>query len=100
MQTPAPVDYARAGTIDEAVRLLQEKGEDARLIAGGHSLIPRMRLRLAQPEWVSDINGLSDLDYIRVDGDELVSGALTRHATCSTSPASAGTRRSSPTSRR
>jgi carbon-monoxide dehydrogenase medium subunit len=81
MQTPAPVDYARAGSIDEALALLEEKGEDARLIAGGHSLLPMMRLRLAQPEWVIDINDLHDLDYVRVEGDELAIGALTRHAT-------------------
>ena len=81
MQTPAPVDYARATSIDEALQLLREKGEDARLIAGGHSLLPMMRLRLAQPEWVIDINDLHDLDYLRVEGEELVIGALTRHAT-------------------
>jgi len=81
MQTPAPVDYARATSVDEALQLLREKGEDARLIAGGHSLLPMMRLRLAQPEWVIDINDLHELDYLRVEGDELVIGALTRHAT-------------------
>ncbi|MGH8893609.1 MAG: FAD binding domain-containing protein [Actinomycetes bacterium] len=80
MQTPAPVDYARASSVEDALRLLAEKGEDARLIAGGHSLLPMMRLRLAQPEWVIDINELRDLDYIRVEGDQLVIGALTRHA--------------------
>ncbi len=81
MQTPAPVDYARATSVEHALALLEERGEDARLIAGGHSLLPMMRLRLAQPECVIDINDLSDLDYIRVDGDELLVGALTRHAT-------------------
>jgi aerobic carbon-monoxide dehydrogenase medium subunit len=80
MQTPAPVDYARATSVEDALRLLEEKGEDARLIAGGHSLLPMMRLRLAQPECVIDINELTDLDYIRVEGDELCIGALTRHA--------------------
>ena len=80
MQTPAPVDYARATSVEDALRLLAEKGEDARLIAGGHSLLPMMRLRLAQPEWVIDINDLADLDYIRVEGDELCIGALTRHS--------------------
>ena len=80
MQTPAPVDYARATSVEDALRLLEEKGEEARIIAGGHSLLPMMRLRLAQPEWVIDINDLSDLDYIRVEGDEIAIGALTRHA--------------------
>ena len=80
MQTPAPVDYARATSVEDALRLLEEKGEDARLIAGGHSLLPMMRLRLAQPECVIDINDLADLDYIRVEGNDLCIGALTRHA--------------------
>jgi succinyl-diaminopimelate desuccinylase len=56
MQTPAPVDYARAHSVDEALDLLERYGGEARLIAGGHSLIPMMRLRLAQPECVIDIN--------------------------------------------
>ncbi|HEX6937208.1 MAG TPA: xanthine dehydrogenase family protein subunit M [Actinomycetes bacterium] len=86
MQTPAPVDYARATSVDDAIRLLQEKGEDARLIAGGHSLLPMMKLRLAQPECVIDINDLHDLDFVRVEGGELVIGALTRHATVLASP--------------
>jgi carbon-monoxide dehydrogenase medium subunit len=81
MQTPAPVDYARATSVEDAIRLLEEKGEDARLIAGGHSLLPMMKLRLAQPECVIDINDLRDLDYVRVEGTELAIGALTRHAT-------------------
>jgi carbon-monoxide dehydrogenase medium subunit len=86
MQTPAPVDYARATSVEDAIRLLEEKGEEARLIAGGHSLLPMMKLRLAQPEWVIDINDLTDLDYVRVDGGELAIGALTRHATLLASP--------------
>lgn len=86
MQTPAPVDYARATTVEHALQLLAEKGPDSRLIAGGHSLIPMMRLRLAQPECVIDINALTDLDYITVSGDELAIGALTRHASLLASP--------------
>jgi carbon-monoxide dehydrogenase medium subunit len=86
MQTPAPVEYARATSVEDAIRLLEEKGEEARLIAGGHSLLPMMRLRLAQPEWLIDINGLTDLDYVRVEGAELAIGALTRHATLLSSP--------------
>ncbi len=49
MQTPAPVDYAKASSVDNAIALLEQHGEEARLVAGGHSLIPMMRLRLAQP---------------------------------------------------
>lgn len=79
MQTPAPLDYARAHSVDEALRLLVEHGPDAAFIAGGHSLIPMMRIRLAQPEWVIDINDLTELDYIRIDGQHLAIGALTRH---------------------
>ena len=90
MQTPAPVDYARAHSVDEALELLERYGGEARLIAGGHSLIPMMRLRIAQPECVIDINDLTDLDYIRmVDtaGDSyLAIGAMTRHRTVLASP--------------
>jgi carbon-monoxide dehydrogenase medium subunit len=81
MQTPAPVDYERATSIEHALALLEQRGEEARVIAGGHSLLPMMRLRLAQPECVIDINELTDLDYVKVDGDDIAVGALTRHAT-------------------
>jgi carbon-monoxide dehydrogenase medium subunit len=86
MQTPAPVDYERATSVEHALALLEQRGEDARVIAGGHSLLPMMRLRLAQPECVIDINDLSDLDYIKVEGDEIAIGALTRHASLLESP--------------
>lgn len=86
MQTPAPVDYARATSVEHALELLERLGPESRLIAGGHSLLPMMRIRLAQPECVIDINGLTDLDYIRVDGDDLCLGAMTRHATVLDSP--------------
>lgn len=86
MQTPAPVDYAKATSVDHALELLEKLGPESRLIAGGHSLLPMMRIRLAQPECVIDINGLTDLDYIRVDGDDLCFGAMTRHATVLESP--------------
>ena len=79
MQIPAPFDYARATSIDDAVALLTRYGEDARVIAGGHSLLPMMKLRLARPEWLIDINGVTDLAYIRREGDVLRVGALTRH---------------------
>ena len=85
MQTPAPVDYARAHSVDEALELLERYGPESRLIAGGHSLIPMMRLRIAQPERVIDINDLTELDYIRLVGHQsggssyLAIGAMTRH---------------------
>jgi carbon-monoxide dehydrogenase medium subunit len=86
MQTPAEIDYARAASIDQAIALLEQHGEDARVIAGGHSLLPMMKLRLARPEWVIDINDLHELRPIRVEGGELVLGALTRHADVLESP--------------
>src|SRR6478672_6700287 len=83
MQTPAPVDYARAHSVEEALELLERYGPESRLIAGGHSLIPMMRLRIAQPERVIDINELTELDYIRLVANNgtsyLAIGALTRH---------------------
>jgi carbon-monoxide dehydrogenase medium subunit len=86
MQTPAPVDYARATSVDHALQLMEERGPEARLIAGGHSLLPMMRLRIARPDCVIDINDLTELDYIRVEDGELRIGAMTRHATVLASP--------------
>ncbi|HEY7068577.1 MAG TPA: xanthine dehydrogenase family protein subunit M [Acidimicrobiales bacterium] len=80
MQTPAPFAYERAGTVDDALALLQQHGPEARLVAGGHSLLPMMKLRLARPEVLIDINDLTDLSYIRLDGSEIAIGAMTRHA--------------------
>jgi carbon-monoxide dehydrogenase medium subunit len=80
MQTPAPVDYVRATSVANAIALLTEHGEEARLLAGGHSLLPMMKLRLARPEILIDINDLDELRGIRVEGDELVVGAMTTHA--------------------
>jgi carbon-monoxide dehydrogenase medium subunit len=79
MQVPAPVEYERASTVDEAIALLERYGPEARLIAGGHSLIPMMKLRLARPEVLIDINDLADLAYIKREGDELCIGAMARH---------------------
>jgi carbon-monoxide dehydrogenase medium subunit len=79
VQTPAPFTYERAATVDEALGFLARYGPEARLVAGGHSLIPMMKLRLARPEALIDINGLTDLDYIRLDGDDIAIGAMTRH---------------------
>ncbi|MBV9581291.1 MAG: xanthine dehydrogenase family protein subunit M [Chloroflexi bacterium] len=76
---PAAFDYKRAKSVDEASDLLGQAGEP-KLLAGGHSLIPLMRLRLAEPSLLVDINGLSDeLGYIRRDNGTLRIGALTRH---------------------
>src|SRR3954471_6343231 len=79
MQVPAPFEYERATSVDDALALLERLGPDARVVAGGHSLLPMMKLRLAAPEHLIDINDLHDLDYIRVEDDELAIGALTRH---------------------
>jgi aerobic carbon-monoxide dehydrogenase medium subunit len=76
---PAAFDYQRASSVDEATRLLAQ-AEDAKVLAGGHSLIPLMRLRLAQPHTLVDINGLDrELGYVRRDNGTLRIGALTRH---------------------
>jgi aerobic carbon-monoxide dehydrogenase medium subunit len=80
MQTPAPCEYERATSVDGAIASLQRVGPGARIIAGGHSLIPMMKLRLAMPEHLIDINDLDELAYIREQGDEVRIGALTRHA--------------------
>ncbi|MBV9004073.1 MAG: xanthine dehydrogenase family protein subunit M [Solirubrobacterales bacterium] len=79
MQTPAPVEYERAASLEDAISSLQGRGPGARIIAGGHSLIPMMKLRLATPELLIDINDLAELSYIREQGDEIRIGALTRH---------------------
>ena len=80
MQVPSHVEYERPATLAEALRLLASGEGEARPLAGGHSLIPMMKLRLARPELLVDINGLTELAYIRQDGGELAIGALTRHA--------------------
>jgi carbon-monoxide dehydrogenase medium subunit len=80
MQTPAPCDYSRATSVDDAIAQLEALGGNARILAGGHSLIPMMKLRLANPGHVIDINPLeSELNYIRQQGDEIRIGAMTRH---------------------
>jgi carbon-monoxide dehydrogenase medium subunit len=79
VQTPGPFEYERATSVDGAIASLARAGGGARIIAGGHSLLPMMKLRLASPAHLIDINDLGELDYIREDGDELRIGALTRH---------------------
>jgi aerobic carbon-monoxide dehydrogenase medium subunit len=80
VQVPAYVEYEKATSVQHALDLLARFGPEARILAGGHSLIPMMKLRLAQPETLIDINGLSELSYITVADGELLIGALTRHA--------------------
>ena len=79
MQVPAPFEYERATSVDHAVSLLEKLGPEARIIAGGHSLLPMMKLRLAQPAHLIDINDLTDLAYIREDEGMIKIGAMTRH---------------------
>ena len=78
---PVGFDYARPDSVDGAIALLAEHGEDATVLAGGHSLLPVMKLRLAAPELVIDIGKLSELDYVRTDGDWVAIGAGTKHRT-------------------
>jgi len=79
LQTPAAFEYERATSVDGAIASLQRLGSEARIIAGGHSLLPMMKLRLANPSHLIDINDLAELSYIREEGNELRIGALTRH---------------------
>jgi len=80
VQTPAPFEYERATSVDGAIATLAERGPEARLIAGGHSLLPMMKLRLANPEFLIDINDLDELSYIDERITEIRIGALTRHS--------------------
>jgi len=82
---PAAFDYVRAESAEQAISLIGEHGEDAKFIAGGHSLLPMMKLRMAQPSVLVDIGRLSDLSYIRDAGDHIAIGALTRHMDVETS---------------
>jgi aerobic carbon-monoxide dehydrogenase medium subunit len=76
---PAPFDYVRPGTVDEAVAALAEAGEDAKVLAGGQSLIPVLRLRLAAPSVLVDLGGIPELRRIRTDGDRIAIGAMAPH---------------------
>ena len=76
---PANFDYKRPSTIDEAIALLTQHGDDAKLLAGGHSLIPAMKLRLARPKVVVDIGRITSLNYIREAGGAIAIGAMTTH---------------------
>jgi aerobic carbon-monoxide dehydrogenase medium subunit len=82
---PAKFDYQRASSAEEAISLLGQYGDDAKLLAGGHSLLPLMKLRLASPSVLVDIGRLADLSYVRDGGDHVAIGALTRHRDLETS---------------
>ena len=80
MQVPAPFVYERASSVDHALELLAQHGSEARLVAGGHSLLPMMKLRFAAPTALIDINDVDGLSDITVDGDTIKIGAMVRHA--------------------
>jgi aerobic carbon-monoxide dehydrogenase medium subunit len=82
---PAAFDYARAGSAEEAISLLAENGDEAKLIAGGHSLLPLMKLRLATPSVIVDIGRVPDLSYIEERDDEIAIGSLAKHHDLETS---------------
>ena len=88
MQVPAHVEYERAASVEHALALLSRP--ETRVVAGGHSLIPMMKLRLAQPELLVDINGLAELAFIVLEGGRLRIGALARHADLLDSAAAGG----------
>ena len=83
---PAAFDYIRAGSADDAFMHLQRLGAEARVLAGGQSLIPAMRFRLARPAVLVDINGLTELDYIRMDNGTLIMGAIARDSAVERAP--------------
>ncbi len=76
---PAPFDYQRAASVDEAIELLTAGGDEAKLLAGGHSLLPLMKLRLAQPTVLVDIGRIGDLSYVEDGSGTVRIGAMTRH---------------------
>ena len=83
---PAPFEYKRVGSAEEAISLIGQYGDDAKFLAGGHSLIPLMKLRLAQPTVLVDIGRVKDLSYVKDAGDHVAIGALTRHMDVEKSP--------------
>ncbi|MDR5682874.1 MAG: xanthine dehydrogenase family protein subunit M [Armatimonadota bacterium] len=83
---PAPFEYARAASVREAIALLQRHGDRAKLLAGGHSLLPLMKLRLSQPEVLVDIGRVDELRGVREEGQSVLVGALTTHDEIATSP--------------
>jgi len=83
---PAAFDYKRASSAQEAIALIGQYGDEAKFLAGGHSLIPLMKLRLAQPTVLVDIGRVKDLSYVKDAGDHIAIGALTRHMDVEKSP--------------
>src|SRR5256885_5280916 len=77
---PAQFDYFRPTTVDEAVKLLVQHGDEAKVLAGGHSLIPAMKLRLARPKAIVDIGRIANLSYVRETSGAIAIGAMTTHA--------------------
>ncbi len=77
---PAAFEYTAVKSLDEALRLLDRHGDEAKLLAGGHSLLPLMKLRLASPRYIIDIGKLHGLSYIRLEGEQIAIGGLTTHA--------------------
>jgi carbon-monoxide dehydrogenase medium subunit len=77
---PAPFEYAAPKTLEDALRLVERHGDEAKILAGGHSLLPLVKLRLAQPRYIIDIGRLKGLSYIRQENGHIVIGALTTHA--------------------
>ena len=82
---PAAFEYRRAATVEEAIGILADNGDDAKVLAGGHSLLPLMKLRLAAPGLLVDIGRIGELSYVRESGDSVEVGALTRHRDVETS---------------
>ena len=77
---PPPFEYLNPNQVSEAISLLQKHGEEAKILAGGHSLIPAMKLRFAMPEYLIDISGIDGLEYIREEDGQLKIGAMTRES--------------------
>src|SRR5881296_1926957 len=86
MSVPAAFDYHPATSVDEAIALLQQYGDDAKLLAGGHSLLPTMKLRLAQPAHLIDLGRIAGLSYIRQEEDSIAVGAMTTYRLLEQSP--------------
>jgi len=83
---PVAFDYLRPSTVDEALTALRDAGDDAKVLAGGQSLVPVLRLRMAAPALLVDLGGVAELRGVRDDGDAIVIGAMTTHATVAAHP--------------
>ncbi|MEV4150528.1 xanthine dehydrogenase family protein subunit M [Amycolatopsis sp. NPDC049691] len=83
---PAAFEYQRVSTVDDALARLASLGDEAKVLAGGHSLLPLMKLRLAAPEYLIDIGPVDELRYVRLDGDDVVIGALSRYSDLARDP--------------